>query len=140
MATALDSWQSLYETCQKLDHDLSSNISQQSKYSSAQSQSSGRESLERFSLAVLSLRQKLDRNASNLTSGEKRRREAAVSAMESREKQLRLALQKGHLDGNPRRKEIEDRKRLFDSNIIDMGKNNCARVNISGIFCQSEFT
>ena len=127
MATALDSWQSLYETCQKLDHDLSSNISQQSKYSSAQSQSKLRsevqEALGRFSLAVLSLRQKLDRNASNLTSGEKRRREAAVSAMENREKQLKLALQKGNLEGNPRKKEIEDRKRLFDSNIIDMGKN-----------------
>ena len=125
MATALDSWQSLYETCQKLDHDLSSNISQQSKSSSAQSQSKLRsevqEALGRFSLAVLSLRQKLDRNASNLTSGEKRRREAAVSAMENREKQLKLALQKGNLEGNPRKKEIEDRKRLFDSNIIDMG-------------------
>ena len=126
MATALDSWQSLYDTCQKLDHELSSNISQQSKNPTAQSQSSKlrvEEALGRFSLAVLSLRQKLDRNVSTLTSGEKRRREAAVSAMENREKQLKLALQKGNLEGNPRKKEIEDRKRLFDSNIIDMGKN-----------------
>ena len=49
----------------------------------------------------------------------------AIRAMENREKQLKLALQKGKLEGNPRRKEIEDRKRLFDSNIIDMGKNIC---------------
>ena len=122
-ASGLDSFQRLFQTCQRLDQELTSNLASQ-KSSSIQSKSQWRdevqEALGRMTIAVLSLRQKLE-NTSNLTEGERRRREAAVSALEGRVKQLKMAFQQGGL-GNNKRREDEDRRRLLlDSNIIDMG-------------------
>ena len=119
-ASGLDSWQSLFETCQRLDHELTSKLAiQQTTYSKTQFRNDVQESMGRLSLAVLSLRQKLDRNES-LTVGEKRRREAAVSALEGREKQLKMSVQ-GSFINTRKTDEDERRRQLFDSNIIDLG-------------------
>jgi len=123
MASGLDSFQRLFQTCQRLDQELTSNLATP-KSSSIQSKSQWRdevqEALGRMELATSSLRQKLE-NTSNLTEREQRRREAEVSALEGRFKQLKMAFQQGGLGKNNKRREDEDRRRLLDSNIIDMG-------------------
>ena len=62
-ASGLDSFQRLFQTCQRLDQELTSNLASQ-KSSSIQSKSQWRdevqEALGRMTIAVLSLRQKLE--------------------------------------------------------------------------------
>ena len=126
----LDSWQSLHETCQKLEHELTSSLSS-SRGSSYHAQTQWRdkvqESLGRFTLAVLSLRQKLNTSGSSLTIGERRRREGLVNSLEGREKQLRMVFQQQQSGGSSakrRSNEGDERKRLLDSAIIDVGTDN----------------
>lgn len=126
MATSsVDSWQSLHETCQRLENDLTTSLSA-SRGSSYHSQSQWREkvqeSLGRYTLAVLSLRQKLSTKSSNITEGEKRRREAIVSSLEGREKQLRLIFQQQQ--SGAKSQSNDQRKRLLDSGVIDMGTDD----------------
>jgi hypothetical protein len=125
MATSagLDSWQSLLETCQRLEHELTSDIASNRGSSSSRSQTRWREkvheSLGRFTLAVLSLRQKLNTGVAHLTAGERRRREAVVASIEGRETQLRYTFQQGGFRREHR--QDDERRRLLDSSIIDMG-------------------
>jgi len=127
MAASVDSWQNLYETCQRLEHEVTSALSS-SRGSSYHAQSEWREkvqeSLGRFTLAALSLRQKIDHGSQNLTAGEKRRREVIVTGLEGREKQLRLVYQQQQGAKAKRMDEERQRKRLLDSNIIDIGNDD----------------
>ena len=82
------------------------------------------ESLGRYTLSVLSLRQKLNTESANLTDGEKRRREAFVSALEGREKQLRLVFQQQQSGAKQKSSTDDQRKRLLDSAIIDVGTDD----------------
>ena len=80
------------------------------------------ESLGRYTLSVLSLRQKLNTESANLTDGEKRRRESYVSGLEGREKQLRLVFQQQQSGAKQKRSTDDQRKRLLDSAIIGRHK------------------
>jgi len=122
-----DSWQSLHETCQRLEHDVTSNLGSSrgaSFHAQTQWRDQVQESLGRYTLSVLSLRQKLNTESANLTDGEKRRREAFVSALEGREKQLRLVFQQQQSGAKQKRSTDDQRKRLLDSAIIDVGTDD----------------
>lgn len=56
-------------------------------------------------------------------SGEKRRRENLVQSLEGREKQLRLVFQQQQ-SANKGQKEGDDRKKLLDSGVVDLGIDN----------------
>lgn len=122
-----DSWQSLHENCQRLEHDVTSNLSSirgASFHAQTQWRDKVQESLGRYTLSVLSLRQKLNTESANLTDGEKRRRESYVSGLEGREKQLRLVFQQQQSGAKQKRSTDDQRKRLLDSAIIDVGTDD----------------
>jgi len=122
-----DSWQSLHDTCQRLEHDVTSNLSSArgaSFHAQSQWRDKVQESLGRYTLSVLSLRQKLNTESAHLTDGEKRRREAFVSGLEGREKQLRLVFQQQQSGAKEKRSTDDQRKRLLGSAIIDVGTDD----------------
>ena len=127
MATKLDSWHNLLENCKKLELEVNSSLSSSRGYSS-NSQTEWRqkvqESLGKFSLGVLSLRQKLKSSQENLTAAELQRREAVTLGMEGREKQLRLAFQQQQTGLKSGPSHEVQRRKLLDSSIVNVGLAN----------------
>ena len=127
--SGLDSWQDLVEKCKSLELEVQQSLGS-TRGSSFNSQTEWRmrvqESLGRFSLAVLSLKQKLTASKSNLTGGELRRREAITVGLEGREKQLRLAFQQQQAGMKQSESEEEQRRKLLNSSssIVNVGLDN----------------
>ena len=127
MVTKLDSWHNLLDNCKKLEFEVNASLSSSRGYST-NSQTEWRqkvqESLGRFTLGVLSLRQKMNSSKDNLTTAELQRREAVIVGMEGREKQLRLAFQQQQTGLKSGQNQEAQRRKLLDSSIVNVGLAN----------------